>query len=1158
MKLGLFVSYKNTKLIASFVVSVVLLIAITAILSKNNDDINSTKSLLTLNFEDTNDLENIKVAGAKEQTRIFISDSFFKSGQSSLKLVITEPESINRIRPAVDILIPEPIDGADIQAISVWVHVPKIFAGHYFGRYDVRILINGGKPFWSVAAVKPGWNHLRWEFSNLYQQPIVDKIQLQFGPILPGYGSGEIHIDDLLVETIAPLDTDNLDDLHQLVRDASVSWGTRFKAIRALENKGELASLSALFVAVSDGPDEEGYNPFAADMQTAYIDKGAKGSQAVRSAALKAMKKISLNVSSSEQAQLKTMLTNATKDKDGRIRLAAIQVMQVIKQEPTQQPWIEKVYRQTLLDDIYYIRDAAYTGLKASGSSPTGVAKYLVTILEQGQAAEKIKAARFLSEVGSVALAALPTVVAILRDEKADHKLRQWCLRAAWWMDESVLKPEDWGLALDLEPGEMHRHLLNRAMSRLEAAGDAAIPALSTALTSTNPQVRARAAVLLVKAAGINLENSAATNAASIALEAAKADPVDYVRSAAGVQPTKKATEGSNVVVKTSDNIISFSNGFVDIEFDTNSQDPGPISARLNGGKNMIDGDWLYKVLSFKDTKAQSIIERVWYQKINGVPLNKNIEWQMGTVSEDQADIVFRYPADETFPLDWEIHYVLRKGDSGFYSYMVVKNKTGEELVNSTNTKGNTSIGMIRQLVAPTWGMFDTAVLHDNFKWPVSFTDEPDHSMYPDIYQATFRMPDGGVDGKHEAWNYNLSSPVYGYTGKEGGFWRIIPSLEFSGASWPWNQRTGFAHGLFITAYEDKYYIPVGVKITKDWQKIYGPMFFYMNQGENTEAMWQDAKTLAAEKVQAWPYKWLVQKGFHDRGSVKGQVTIAGMTSAKGAWAILAKPIETMPSEIEFGAWWRDVGKYHYVAKVQTDGSFDIPNVRSGDYDLFIWHEDVYGEYQRAGLTVVTGQTLDTGKSVLKARDQGQLLWQIGTPNRAATEFKNGNNYHQWDTYLRYRDDFPDDIHFEIGKSDIKKDWNYIQPAIVQGEKQPTSAVISFDFDPAVPGNPLLTVVAGGRGTKLEILVNDEKVGDLNIKDIGLQHVRTAPYGELTVHRYSFDRALLQAGNNKVTLRFLGAGQKTAEMKEWHYQKWTSFISYDFLRMEMVQKFNKR
>ncbi|MCP4000982.1 MAG: hypothetical protein GY727_08730, partial [Gammaproteobacteria bacterium] len=841
--------------------------------------------LFEMDFENPLDSNTIQITGAATQLDFSISDSFSKTGGSSLKLVITEPEGVDRIRPAVDISLSEPINGTDIKAISVWVHVPKAFADHYFGRYDVRILLNDGKPFWSVPAIKPGWNYLRWEFSNLYQQPEVNKVQLQFGPILPGYGKGEIHIDGLTVEAIASLDTDTLEELHQLARNAAVSWGTRFKAIRALEEKAQLASLPALFVAVSDGPNEEGYNPFAADMQTAYIDKGAKGSQAVRSAALKAMKKIALKVSYSEQAQLETMLTDASKNKDGRIRLAAIQTMQVIKHET----WIEHAYKQTLLDDIYYIRDAAYKGLKASGSSPTDVAKYLATVIEQSELYEKIKAIRFLSEVGSVALAALPTVVQTLRDDKADNKLRQWCLRAIWWMDESVLKPADWGLALDLEPGEMHRHLLNRAMSRLEAAGNDAIPVLSTALTSTNPQVRARAAVLLVKVG----------DAGSNALSTAKTDPVDYVRNAAGVQSTKKVKVGSNVVVKTADKIVSFSNGIVELEFDTNSQDPGPTSARLNGGKNMIDGDWLYKVLSFKDTKAQSIIERVWYQKINGVPLNKNLEWHMGEIREDQADIVFRYPADETFPLEWEIHYVLRQGDSGFYSYMVVKNKTGEDLVNSTNTKGNTSIGMIRQLVAPTWGMFDTAVLHDNFKWPVSFTDEPDHSMYPDIYQATFRMPDGGVDAKHEAWNYNLSSPVYGYTGKEGGFWRIIPSLEFSGASWPWNQRTGFAHGLFITAYEDKYYIPVGVEITKNWQKTYGPMFFYMNQGENTEAMWQDAKNLAAEKVQAWPYKWLDQKGYHDRGSVKGHASIAGGTSPEGAWAILAKPAEIIPAEIE-------------------------------------------------------------------------------------------------------------------------------------------------------------------------------------------------------------------------------------------------------------------
>ena len=256
---------------------------------------------------------------------------------------------------------------------------------------------------------------------------------------------------------------------------------------------------------------------------------------------------------------------------------------------------------------------------------------------------------------------------------------------------------------------------------------------------------------------------------------------------------------------------------------------------------------------------------------------------------------------------------------------------------------------------------------------------------------------------------------------------------------------------------------------------------------------------------------------------------------------MLALPDDDIPESIEFGEWWRDVGSYHYYAAVDEDGSFEIPDVRSGTYDLFVWHEGIYGEYNRTGLVVKAGEKLEVGECVLAPRDSGHLLWQIGDPNRTMTEFKNGGNYHQWDTYLRYREDFPDDMHFEIGKSDPGRDWNYLQPAIVQGESEPTSAVVTFDVDLALPGDPVLTVVAGGRGARMEVLVNAEKIGDVRIDNIGLQHIRTVPYGELTVHRYGFDRSLLQEEGNRLTLRFAGARQA-----------WTSYIAYDFLRMELA------
>jgi rhamnogalacturonan endolyase len=344
-----------------------------------------------------------------------------------------------------------------------------------------------------------------------------------------------------------------------------------------------------------------------------------------------------------------------------------------------------------------------------------------------------------------------------------------------------------------------------------------------------------------------------------------------------------------------------------------------------------------------------------------------------------------------------------------------------------------------------------------------------------------------------------------------------------------------------VLALENKYYVPTGVRITDGWEKLYGPIFYYLNQGDNTEEMWADAKRRAASEQADWPYRWLDGKGFHERGSVTGTLRISGAESAAGAWALLALPDDDIPEEIEFGEWWRDVGSYHYHAAVEQDGSFEMPDVRSGTYDLFIWHEDIYGEYRRQEISVKAGERLEVGECVLASRETGRLLWQIGDPNRTMTEFRNGGNYHQWDTYLRYREDFPDDMHFDIGKSDARRDWNYLQPAIVQGESEPTSAVVTFDVDSSLPGDPVLTVVAGGRSARMEVLVNAEKIGDLRIDNIGLQHIRTVPYGELTVHRYSFDRALLQQQGNRLTLRFAGGRQA-----------WTSYIAYDFLRMELA------
>jgi rhamnogalacturonan endolyase len=315
--------------------------------------------------------------------------------------------------------------------------------------------------------------------------------------------------------------------------------------------------------------------------------------------------------------------------------------------------------------------------------------------------------------------------------------------------------------------------------------------------------------------------------------------------------------------------------------------------------------------------------------------------------------------------------------------------------------------------------------------------------------------------------------------------------------------------------------------------------------------MWADAQRRAAAEVARWPQPWMTAGGFHERGEVRGRLVMADGTPPEGAWALLALPGGDIPGRIEFGHWWRDVGSYHYAAAVGPDGTFAIPHVRAGDYSLFLWKPGVFGEFRRDGLRVAAGGAVDAGTCLLEARARGRLLWQVGEADRGVTEFRNGGNFHQWDTYLRYRDDFPEDVRFVVGRSDPARDWNYLQPAVVPGEAEPTTWTIAFDFEPALAGEPVVTIVAGGRGADLDVLLNGAKIGELHIGEIGLQHIRTVPNGELTVHEYRFDRALIRPGRNTLALTFARPGGRTEEGAQWVYQNWTNYIAYDFIRLEM-------
>jgi hypothetical protein len=158
--------------------------------------------------------------------------------------------------------------------------------------------------------------------------------------------------------------------------------------------------------------------------------------------------------------------------------------------------------------------------------------------------------------------------------------------------------------------------------------------------------------------------------------------------------------------------------------------------------------------------------------------------------------------------------------------------------------------------------------------------------------------------------------------------------------------------------------------------------------------------------------------------------------------------------------------------------------------------------------------------------------------------------------------DFPHGVNYVIGKSTPGRDWNYLQPAIVQGHHTPTTWNIRFSLKKIPSGFPTLSIVCGGRYAWLNIFANGRLIGHIHT-NIGLQYVRTAPYGELILKNFRFPRHLLRKGENVISLSFAShlpgsalkgiyratlAGHNVARQVR---ANWTSFMAYDCIRLSM-------
>jgi len=472
-----------------------------------------------------------------------------------------------------------------------------------------------------------------------------------------------------------------------------------------------------------------------------------------------------------------------------------------------------------------------------------------------------------------------------------------------------------------------------------------------------------------------------------------------------------------------------------------------------------------------------------------------------------EAEIVAKGDPGTYFPFGVELHYILRRGISGYYCYAVFRH-------DAAMSAG--SIGQSR-VVMRTPRLFTDHIVDE--KRQGSIDKSP---VVRTVSAATFLLQDGSLYCKYDNSAYSGDHYFHGMTGGGVGVWIINPSNEALNGGPLKQELTIHQDNVLLNMFEGGHF--GGGSITcahgEIWSKMNGPFLVYVNSGASTRDMYNDAKRQTQQQQSEWPYQWINAPNYPvNRGAVSGKIKLSSGESASGAWAILAD---------KGGDWPTQAKNYQFWSKVGDDGSFTISKARPGTYALYIVGGNQFDQFEDDDVNVQAGQTTNLGALTWKIQSYGQKIWQIGTADRLSEEFCGGKNdwsddgVRHWANFMTYPQKFPNDVTFTIGKSKEGVDWNYAQWTwcckkpywsilFSQTHQLKGTATLTFGITAAKP--------LGGSETHTIIKINDKEIGQLHLKKSGAAAYRSGGSDSLyQLVRIQFDASLIKAGQNEITI----------------------------------------
>jgi rhamnogalacturonan endolyase len=524
--------------------------------------------------------------------------------------------------------------------------------------------------------------------------------------------------------------------------------------------------------------------------------------------------------------------------------------------------------------------------------------------------------------------------------------------------------------------------------------------------------------------------------------------------------------------------------------------------------------------------------------------------------------------------VDMEIRYTLGRGEKGIYTYAIFTHQP---------SYGATQIGESRYGMKLNADVFDWLSIDAQRNGPMPTGKDWDLGTDLNMKEArrlTTGVKKGLVEHKYDYCNDQFDTPAFGWasTKQHVGIYFINPSSEFlSSGPFHFELMGHLDDGdggdpTLLDYWRGTHYggsdLPIAAG--EDWTKVVGPIFIYVPSGGSPNELFADAKRQVKVEAGKWPYGWVNDVDYpkaSERATVSGQMVLrdpqARSSVLPNLMVGLAYPdqpepaAQPQPGQLPFAGrgpsrmtWQNDAKHYEFWAHSSPDGKFTIPNVRPGTYQLHAIADGVLGEYAKADITVKPGGKIELGKLEWVPVRYGKQLWQIGIPNRSASEFLRGDDHWHWGEYIDYAKLFPNDVDYTVGKSGFHKDWFIYQVAHDtdpndtrgrgQGRETPWRVHFNLAKAPAAGERGVLRLALSGVSARsIAVQVNGKDAGTVTGLVYNATINRDGIEGSWIEKDVDFDASLMQAGENTLTLTLPAGGI-------------TSGVAYDVVRLELA------